>query len=68
MKTAYSQYHSRSQLKDFKYGDCSSCQETIVWGTRTDTLQSIPLNPKPVGGSEINPAYERHLCPKREEE
>ena len=66
MKAPFSHYYSRSQIDQLEFSECGDCKETIVWTTVKATQKKAPLNPKPVGGSEINPSYELHQCKPKE--
>lgn len=60
----FSQYVSRSQMDGFKYGSCRHCKETVVHATVRAKLKDYDFDPKPIGGSEIDPAYDVHRCAK----
>lgn len=61
----FSFHVSRSELATFEFGDCADCKETVIWGRVKKTQKDQPLNPKPTGGTEIDPTYSLHQCPKK---
>lgn len=56
----------RSELSTFEFGECTDCNETVIWGKFKSTLKMIPLDPQPTHGTEIDRGYARHFCRKEE--
>lgn len=64
MPDKFSQYVSRSQMEDFQWTQCMQCHESVVKARVRTTQKEQMFEPKPVGGTEMDPAYDRHLCKK----
>ena len=62
----FSQYVSRSQMETFVFDNCLQCRETVVRARVKSSQKTYSFNPKPVGGSEIDPAYDVHRCAQSE--
>lgn len=68
MLNDFSYHRSRSELEHFEYGECSTCRETVIFSVVKANQKRHAFDPKPVGGSEINPSYSIHVCKKEEDE
>lgn len=56
-------YHvPRSKMETFIYDTCVRCKETVVTARMRDTQRNRSFDPKPTGGSEIDPVYTQHTC------
>lgn len=63
MKTDYKVHFARSELDGpIKFATCHTCKETMIWLQEKRTLKMLPLDPKPTGGTELDPVYSRHVC------
>lgn len=62
MGEKFSQYVSRSQMQTFEFGECSACHESVVRAIVKSSQRLHMFNPRPVGGTELDPAYDRHMC------
>jgi hypothetical protein len=57
----------RNQFDVLQFGECVTCNETVIRANDKRTREPYVLEPKPVGGTEINPLYDRHSCRGAEE-
>ena len=64
MQANFSYHHARSELQELRFGDCMNCQATVVRARVKKTLKDLTFDPKPTGGTEIDPVYSVHKCPK----
>lgn len=55
-------HSSRSQLEQLEFGECDRCQETVIRSTVKNTQKREMFDPKPTGGTEIDPGYSVHSC------
>lgn len=56
-------YHvARDKMQTFIYSTCGRCQETVINARMKDTQGNRCFDPKPTGGTEINPIYTQHTC------
>lgn len=62
----FERFIARNDLDRLSFGECRDCKETVVFAMHKKTVKSVVLEPKPVGGSEVNPLYDRHACKKVE--
>ncbi len=53
---------SRSGLDQLEFGECDRCHETVIRSTVKRTQKRQMFNPKPTGGTEIDPVYSVHSC------
>lgn len=56
------QQFKRSELDKLSWSKCGECSESLLWAQDRSNLKMVPLEPKPIGGSEIDPLYRRHWC------
>lgn len=59
----FSVHLARGDLGQLEFGDCFRCRTTVIRSSVKRTTAAVVLDPRPVGGSEINPIYSRHTCP-----
>lgn len=56
-------YHvARSKMESIVFEDCGRCHETVITARMKDTQRNRSFDPKPTGGSEIDPVYSQHTC------
>ena len=62
MPQKFERFLARNDLDKFQFGDCFKCKETVIRATNKRTQQYVVLDPKSVGGTELNQLYDRHVC------
>lgn len=61
----FSHHVSRSQMDGFDFSTCSKCKQTVIRAVVKTTQRDQIFDPQPTGGSEIDPAYSIHVCPRQ---
>lgn len=68
MTGKFSFHRSRNELEQFRFVDCSLCRETVISARVRATQKDTTFDPRPTGGSEINPVYSVHFCARDSDE
>jgi len=65
MAGTFSYHVNRSDMTNFQWDTCRICSESII--TAHVKMQHRSFDPKPTGGTEMNPVYSTHVCPRKDD-